>query len=582
MDKKYRRAVDAAAIFSETDLSGRITYVNDQFCSLFGYRRDELLGANHRLLNSGQHPGEFFSAMWSTIALGQVWKGEICNRAKDGTLHWVDTTLVPVIDDETGQIERYLAIRFDVSEKRRLLHSLQWRVGHDVLTGLPNRTYLSDLLDQALEFSREENLPLAVCMLDLDGFKAVNDGYGHASGDRLLVEVARRLRSIVRGEDVVARLGGDEFVLVLRHVRGMEELHAALNRVLIAVSMPYAIDGKDIKVFASIGVTLFPWDNEDAETLLRHADQAMYVAKQSGRNRFHLFDVSRDKEVRATYQTVERVRQALADNELRLHFQPKVNMRHGTVVGLEALLRWKHPQRGLVPPREFLPLVEETDLIVEIGEWVMEQVLTQLQQWQQAGQGWPVSINISARHFQRADFVERLRQVLERHSAVPPRLLDLQIVESVAVENLAHVSACLQACQALGVGFSLGGFGTGYCSLNDLKHLRTQTIKIDKTFVRDILDDRDDLALTEAVIGLARAFGREVVAEGLDSLEHGQLLLRLGCEVAQGYFIARPMPPEQIPGWVQGFVPPSQWQQRPGDQGEGASLSARDASLRPV
>ncbi|WLH11070.1 EAL domain-containing protein [Pseudomonas hefeiensis] len=580
MDKKYRRAVDAAAIFSETDLSGRITYVNDQFCKLFGYPREELLGANHRLINSGQHPGEFFSAMWRTIALGQVWKGEICNRAKDGTLHWVDTTLVPVIDDATGQIERYLAIRFDISEKRQLLHSLQWRVGHDVLTGLPNRTYLSDLLDQALEFSRAQNLPLAVCMLDLDGFKAVNDGHGHACGDQLLVEVARRLRSIVRGEDVVARLAGDEFVLVLRHVRGLDELHAALNRVLIAVSMPYAIDGKAIKVFASIGVTLFPDDNEDADTLLRHADQAMYVAKQSGRNRFHLFDVSRDHEVRVTYQTVERVRQAMAGNELRLHFQPKVNMRHGAVVGLEALLRWKHPQRGLVPPREFLPLVEETDLIVEIGEWVMEQVLIQLQQWQHAGQVWPVSINISARHFQRADFVERLRQVLQRHPAVSPRMLDLQIVESVAVENLAHVSTCLQACQALGVGFSLGGFGTGYCSLNDLKHLRTQTIKIDKTFVRDILNDRDDLALTEAIIGLARAFGRQVVAEGLDSLEHGQLLLRLGCEVAQGYFIARPMPPEQVPGWVRGFASPPQWQHRPDLQGESDPLPGD--SLWPV
>ncbi|MBI6618764.1 EAL domain-containing protein [Pseudomonas corrugata] len=580
MDKKYRRAVDAAAIFSETDLNGRITYVNDQFCELFGYPRDELLGESHRLLNSGQHPGEFFSAMWRTIAVGKVWKGEICNRAKDGTLHWVDTTLVPVADETTGRVERYLAIRFDVSEKRRLLHSLQWRVGHDVLTGLPNRTYLSDLLDQALEFSQVENLPLAVCMLDLDGFKAVNDGYGHASGDRLLIEVARRLRSIVRGEDVVARLAGDEFVLVLRHVHGMDELHAALNRVLVAVSMPYVIDGKSINVFASVGVTLFPWDNEDADTLLRHADQAMYVAKQSGRNRFHLFDVSRDKEVRATYQTVERVRQALADNELRLHFQPKVNMRNGAVVGLEALLRWKHPQRGLVPPREFLPLVEETDLIVEVGEWVMEQVLTQLQQWQRVGQGWPVSINISARHFQRADFVERLQAMLERHPAVSPRMLDLQIVESVAVENLAQVSACLQACQALGVAFSLGGFGTGHCSLNDLKHLRTQTIKIDKTFVRDILQDRDDLALTKAVIGLARAFGRQVVAEGLDSLEHGQLLLRLGCEVAQGYFIARPMPASQVPGWAKSFVPPPQWQALPGSHGD--ATSACDPSERPV
>ncbi|MBD9561435.1 putative bifunctional diguanylate cyclase/phosphodiesterase [Pseudomonas sp. PDM09] len=560
MDEKYRRAVDAAAIFSETDLDGRITYVNDQFCAVSGYSREELLGQNHRLLNSGLHSADFFAAMWRTIALGNIWKGEICNRAKDGSLYWVDSTMVPVLDDATGRVHRYLSIRFDISEKRQLLQSLQWRVGHDVLTGLPNRAFLSDLLDQALEFSRHENIPLAVCMLDLDGFKAVNDGYGHASGDMLLVEVAKRLRDIVRGEDVVARLAGDEFVLVLRYVRDLPELCAALNRVLGAISAPYTLHGKGINVFASIGVTLFPHDNEDAETLLRHADQAMYVAKQSGRNRFHLFDVSRDQEVKATHQTVERVRQALAAGELRLHFQPKVNMRRGVVVGFEALLRWEHPQNGMVPPREFLPLVEDTDLIIDIGEWVMDQVLSQLHRWQQAGQGWPVSINIAARHFQRADFVERLRQVLARHAQVAPQMLDLEIVESVAIENIQHVSACLQACQALGVQFSLGDFGTGYSSLSYLKRLRTQTIKIDKSFVRDILNDRDDLALTTAVIGLARAFGRQVIAEGLESVEHGELLLRLGCEVAQGYFIARPMPPGEVPAWVAGFVAPLQWQ----------------------
>ncbi|MCP1444424.1 diguanylate cyclase (GGDEF)-like protein/PAS domain S-box-containing protein [Pseudomonas sp. GGS8] len=560
MDEKYRRAVDAAAIFSETDLDGRITYVNDQFCAVSGYSREELLGQNHRLLNSGLHSADFFAVMWRTIALGNVWKGEICNRAKDGKLYWVDSTMVPVLDDITGRVDRYLSIRFDISEKRQLLQSLQWRVGHDVLTGLPNRAFLSDLLDQALEFSRRENIPLAVCMLDLDGFKAVNDGYGHASGDMLLVEVAKRLRNIVRGEDVVARLAGDEFVLVLRYVRDLPELRAALNRVLGAISAPYTLHGKDINVFASIGVTLFPHDNEDAETLLRHADQAMYVAKQRGRNRFHLFDVSRDQEVKATHQTVERVRQALVAGELRLHFQPKVNMRRGEVVGFEALLRWQHPQNGMVPPREFLPLVEDTDLIIDIGEWVMDQVLAQLHRWQQAGQGWPVSINIAARHFQRADFVDRLRRVLARHAQVAPHMLDLEIVESVAIENIQHVSACLQACQALGVQFSLGDFGTGYSSLSYLKRLRTQTIKIDKSFVRDILIDRDDLALTTAVIGLARAFGRQVIAEGLESLEHGELLLRLGCEVAQGYFIARPMPPAEVPAWVAGFVAPSQWQ----------------------
>jgi diguanylate cyclase (GGDEF)-like protein/PAS domain S-box-containing protein len=560
MDEKYRRAVDAAAIFSETDLSGRITHVNDQFCAVSGYSREELLGQNHRLVNSGLHSADFFAAMWRTIALGKVWKGEICNRAKDGSLYWVDSTMVPVLDDATGRVDRYLSIRFDISEKHQLLHSLQWRVGHDVLTGLPNRAFLSDLLDQALEFSRHENIPLAVCMLDLDGFKAVNDGYGHASGDQLLVEVAKRLRTIVRGEDVVARLAGDEFVLVLRYVRDLPELRAALNRVLGAISAPYSLHGKGVNVFASIGVTLFPDDNEDAETLLRHADQAMYVAKQRGRNRFHVFDVSRDQEVKATHQTVERVRQALAAGELRVHFQPKVNMRRGEVVGFEALLRWQHPQHGMVPAREFLPLVEETDLIIDIGEWVMDQVLSQLHHWQEAGQGWPVSINIAARHFQRADFVDRLKHVLARHAQVAPQMLDLEIVESVAIENIQHVSACLQACQALGVQFSLGGFGTGYSSLSYLKRLQTQTIKIDKSFVRDIVNDRDDLALTMAVIGLARAFGRQVIAEGLESIEHGELLLSLGCEVAQGCFIARPMPPAQIPGWVAGFVAPVQWQ----------------------
>ncbi|KKX58438.1 putative bifunctional diguanylate cyclase/phosphodiesterase [Pseudomonas putida] len=559
MDEKYRRAVDAAAIFSETDLSGRITHVNDQFCAVSGYSREELLGQNHRMLNSGMHATEFFVEMWRTIALGHIWKGEICNRAKDGSLYWVESTMVPVIDTATGRVERYLSIRFDISEKRQLLHSLQWRVGHDVLTGLPNRAFLSDLLDQALEFSRQESIPLAVCMLDLDGFKAVNDGYGHATGDLLLVEVAKRLRNIVRGEDVVARLAGDEFVLVLRHVQDLPQLRATLSRVLGAISVPYSLHGKDINVFASIGVTLFPDDDEDAGTLLRHADQAMYVAKQSGRKRFHLFDVIRDRQVQATHETVERVRQALVTGELRVHYQPRVDMRHGRVVGLEAALRWEHPQNGLVPARDFLPQVEETDLIIDIGEWVLDRVLAQLDHWQQAGHDWPVSINIAARHFQRADFVERLKNLLARHERVAPQRLDLEIVESVAIENIQHVSACLQACQALGVQFSLGDFGTGYSSLSYLKRLRTQTIKIDKSFVRDILHDGDDLALTTAVIGLAQAFGRQVIAEGVESIEHGKLLLRLGCEVAQGSFIAQPMPAVDVPGWVAGFVTPAQW-----------------------
>ncbi|RWU20932.1 GGDEF domain-containing protein [Pseudomonas alkylphenolica] len=559
MDDNYRAAVDAAAIFSETDLSGRITYVNEQFCSISGYSREELLGANHRILNSGLHDSAFFYGMWCALVAGKVWKGEICNRAKDGSLYWVDSTMVPLIDPASGRVRKYVSIRFDVTEKRQLLHTLQWRVGHDVLTGLPNRAYLSDLLQQALEFSRSEDKPLAVCMLDLDGFKAVNDGYGHASGDLLLVEVAARLKGILRGGDAVARLSGDEFVLILRHVQAPQALHAALERVLNAIAAPYVIREREVSVSASIGVTLFPVDNEDADTLVRHADQALYVAKQSGRNRYHLFDVSLDREVKATHQTVARVRQALISGELCLHYQPKVNMRTGQVLGFEALLRWQHPLKGLVTPADFLPLVERTDLIVDIGEWVIAQAMAQMQQWQVAGHAWPVSVNIAARHFQRGDFVERLERLLARHPAVAPHMLDLEIVESVAIENIQRVSQCLEACQALGVQFSLDDFGTGYSSLSYLKRLRTRTIKIDKSFVRDILHDHDDLALTQAVISLAQAFGRQVVAEGLETVEHGLVMMDLGCDIAQGYGIARPMPPEAVIEWEANYVQPPQW-----------------------
>lgn len=418
-------------------------------------------------------------------------------------------------------------------------------------------------------------------MLDLDGFKAVNDGYGHACGDLLLVEVAARLRSIIRGEDVVARLGGDEFVLILRYVRDMLELRSALRRVLATISEPYSIQGKDINVFASIGVTLFPTDNHDADTLLRHADQAMYVAKQSGRNRFHLFDVLRDREVMVTYQTVEQVRLALDAGQLHLYFQPKVNMRSGAVVGFEAILRWQHSQRGMLGAHEFLPQVEETDLIVDIGEWVMDRVMLQLQSWQAAGHDWPVSLNVAARHFQRSDFVERLKGMLDRYPDVSPALLDLEIVESVAIDNIRKVSDCLDACQGFGVQFSLGDFGTGHSSLSYLKHLRTQTIKIDRVFVRDMLHDQDDQALVQAMVGLARAFGRQVVAEGLESLAHGERLMALGCEVALGDFIAAPMPAAAVLEWVRGYCPPRSWR-REGPQGKSSRPVLGRAGRRSV
>ncbi len=548
-EDKYRTAVDAAAIYSETDLRGTITHINDQFCAISGYTKGELIGANHRLLNSGQHTPEFFRTLWRTISRGHIWKGEICNRRKDGSLYWVNSTIVPIKDDLAQYVEKYISIRFDVTEKQELLEAMQWRASHDVLTTLPNRAYLHDRLHQAISAAQRHGRSLAVCILDLDGFKAVNDRYGHATGDLLLVEVANRLTRELRTEDLLARLGGDEFVLLLDQV-DETLLPAALQRVLDVIAVPFHIDGYVMKVAGSLGVTIYPQDNEGPDTLLRHADQAMYEAKQSGRNRFRFFDVSISQNTQAAFKNIESVKYALKNDELRLHYQPKVNLRNGTVIGFEALLRWQHPELGLLPPDAFLPAVERTDVIIDIGDWVMDQTLRQLRIWAADGHHWPTSVNIAARHFQLPNFVDRLQRLLAKHSDVEPRLLDLEILESTAIDNLEHVSQCLIDCQQMGVTFSLDDFGTGFSSLNYLKRLPAQTIKIDKSFVRDILHDKDDLALCEAIINLSRTFEREVIAEGVETDLQEKMLLGMGCYLAQGYGIAPPMPADQVSDWA--------------------------------
>lgn len=554
MSAIYRAAVDAAAIFSETDKSGIITYVNEQFCDISGYSAQELIGQNHRILNSGQHPPEFFIDMWKKVSRGQVWKGEICNRKKDGSLYWVESTIVPMYDDASQRVQKYVSIRFDVTEKRKFLETLQWQVEHDELTGLPNRFLLSKALDQAIVKAKSQPSTVAVGVLDLDGFKQINDRYGHEIGDRLLVAVADRLKHSMRIEDTVARLGGDEFVLIL-DVRDPKVLESALQRLLAALSAVYIIDGIGINISASIGVTLYPNDNENADTLLRHADQAMYKAKQSGRNCFHLFDVSKDKMDKSAFDAVIRVRQALHDGELCLHYQPKISLSSGAVIGFEALLRWQHPRDGLILPQYFIPLIEQSDLIVEIGEWVIDQALSQIEQWADLGHSWSVSVNIAAIHFKKENFVKSLKFLLDSHPNVLPQMLDIEITESVVIEHLSHVTQCLIACQDLGVTFSLDDFGTGYSSLSYLKELPTQSIKIDKSFIRDILIDKDSLGLTKAIIGLAKSFNREVIAEGVETVEHEVLLMNLGCDVAQGYGIAKPMPVEKVLSWVAKFVP---------------------------
>ena len=475
-----------------------------------------------------------------------------------GGLVSVETLATPIFSTH-GQVLGCVLVLRDVSERDLVQERLQWQAGHDALTGLPNRVLLADRFERALEKSRRSNTQLAVCLLDLDKFKPVNDTYGHAVGDMLLVALTARLNQELRAVDTLTRLGGDEFVILLEDLADDVDLTRLLARILQTLAEPFELQGHHIAITGSLGLTVFPSDSSDPDTLLRHADQAMYVAKQTGRNRYHRFDVLQDIQQESVQQTLERVSQAIANNELLLYYQPKVNLRTGEVVGFEALLRWQHPQDGMIPPLSFLPLVEQSDVIVAIGEWVIEQALKQLALWQLQGRVWPVSVNIAAWHFQQEDFLPRLQILLACHPQVSPALLEFEILESVALGDIGAMNTLIANCRALGISFSLDDFGTGYSSLSYLKRIPVQTLKIDQSFVRDMLDDVDDRALVESIIHIASLFKLSVIAEGVETQDQGVLLLRLGCDVVQGYGISRPMPAAHVFAWACAFVPDPQW-----------------------
>jgi diguanylate cyclase (GGDEF)-like protein len=430
----------------------------------------------------------------------------------------------------------------------------------DALTSLPNRVLLADRLQQAKAQALRRNQQLAVVYLDLDGFKAINDRHGHDVGDRVLITLAQRMKQTLREGDSLARLGGDEFVAVLIDLEDQAASQPMLSRLLIACAQSVEVGDLSLHVSASLGVTFYPQAQDiDADQLLRQADQAMYQAKMAGKNRYHIFDAALDSSIRGHHESLERIRLALEDQEFVLHYQPKVNMRSGEIIGAEALIRWQHPEKGLLAPAIFLPVIEDHALAVPVGEWVIGTVLTQMELWQAAGLDMKVSVNIGARQLQQSDFVDRLKFMLAEHSRVNPASLELEVLETSALEDIAQVSQVIEACAQIGVMFALDDFGTGYSSLTYLKLLRVQVLKIDQSFVRDMLDDPDDLAILQGIIGMAAAFRREVIAEGVETIEHGSLLLQLGCELAQGYGIARPMPAEQIPAWTAQWRPDAAW-----------------------
>jgi len=550
-----------------TDTSSRILDVNAAFTRVTGYPREEVLGRTPALLKSGLQDDQFYQEMWHRLREFGQWSGEIWNRRRSGEVY-PEMLRVNAVKDAEGTLTHYVGMFSDITDLKDAQRRLESLANYDALTSLPNRVLLSDRLHQALANAKRRDRLVAICFLDLDDFKLVNDHHGHDAGDRFLVEIAKRLVRTVRGGDTVARLGGDEFVLLITELRNTDELDLVLERTLKTIDAPFEIDGIPLDVSASIGVTLYPFDDADPDTLLRHADQAMYQAKQLGRNRYQLFDMEAAANVQHHHQELERMRRALQHGELRLFYQPKVNMRTGKVIGVEALIRWQHPERGILAPAEFLPLVEQSSLIVDIGEWVLHEALAQLAEWSQKGHELNVSVNIATRHFQHIDFVARLQAILAEYPGVAPERLELEILESVALEDVEAMRAVIAACQAMGVRFALDDFGTGYSSLNYLKQLPAETLKVDRSFVRDMLDDQEDLAIIEGVIGLASVFGKEVIAEGVETPEHGVMLMRIGCDHAQGYAIARPMPADSMLDWLKGFEPDPRWLLGRGGQGE--------------
>ena len=549
----------AASVFSHssegimlTTPQGLIVDVNPAFTRITGYPREAVLGHNPRLLSSGRQDEAFYQQMWQSLREHGLWQGEIWNRRRDGQAY-PELLTISAVYDQAGAISHYLGVFSDISLLKQQEARLQRLAYHDALTELPNRVLLADRMQQAMAQARRSQRLLGVCYLDLDGFKPVNDQYGHQTGDRVLVALAARLRQLVHGGDTVARLGGDEFVVLLTELHSPAQCAQVLQALLQQIALPLVLDDMTLQLTASIGATLYPYDDGDADTLLRHADQAMYQAKQQGRHCYQLFDSEQARQQRDLGEQQARLREALEGGELCLYYQPKVDMQDGRITGAEALLRWQHPQLGLLSPAAFLPLIADSPLIVTVGQWVIDTVLAQLDLWQHQGLVLTVSVNVAASQLQHPDFAAQLTQSLARYPALPPSQLALEILESAALRDIGQVSGVMQACQALGVSFALDDFGTGYSSLTYCKRLPAAQLKIDQSFVRDMLDNSEDRALVEGVISLARAFGREVIAEGVETIAHARALRAMGCRLGQGYGMARPMPAAALPGWVQAW-----------------------------
>lgn len=551
----FKRAQEGMII---TDDKVRILACNEAFCQISGFSEQELIGNNPSILSSGRQDKDFYKNMWLTIEETGRWEGEVWNRKKDGSFYAELLSVNKISIPGTDKVH-YLGMMSDITKMKEHHASLEKLAHYDALTGLPNRNLLEDRFNQAVAKANRNHEMLAVCFLDLDDFKPVNDTYGHNVGDQLLVELADRIKSQLREEDTISRYGGDEFVILLSQLHTRSDCDGILQKLLNTVSQPYKfIEGHEITIGASIGYTLYPFDKGSLDSLIKHADQTLYQIKNAGKSAFLMYgDTEKVKEISKGSYSHAAIMSAINDEQLRLFFQPKIDMKSGDIIGFEALVRWQHPSKGLLSPIEFLPSINESEVEVHLGHYVIREALKCLENWHNYGLKLRVSVNLSAYHLARNSFIKSLEDICSEFPELDLSYFQIEILESHALDELSSIQAVISECkERFNISMALDDFGTGYSSLSHIRTLPIKTIKIDQSFVRNMLNDADDYKIVESVISLANSFNIEVIAEGVESIKHAQILLCMGCKIVQGYAISKPMPLENVLNWSCNFSIP--------------------------
>jgi diguanylate cyclase (GGDEF)-like protein/PAS domain S-box-containing protein len=532
-----------------TDEKARIISVNRAFTDITGFASEEAIGQTPRIKKSDHHEESYYQAIWNSLQNSGKWQGEIWNRRKNGEVYLEWQSITRITNPDTGAVN-YVSLFSDITEMHRKDEHIRTQANFDALTSLGNRNLLNDRLSHALDVARRDFTRVAVLVFDIDRFKVVNDSLGHDQGDNLLKEVAVRLRHELSSIDTLVRLGGDEFVAVLTEFSNSNEVAHIAGSILAALRPAIRLGLHEIHVTASMGIGIFPQDGADSATLLKNADAAMYQAKESGRNSFSFFDASMNSRALERLDLESRLRKAVEDESFELHYQPKICLTDGRTCGVEALIRWRLPDGKLVSPIDFIPLAEETGLIVPMGEWALREACRQAREWLDQGhEDLRVAVNLSARQFQQSGLAERIAEIL-LESRLPAALLEVEVTESSVMSNAEQAIETLRSIRALGVDISVDDFGTGYSSLGYLKKLPINTLKIDRSFVDELGLGGDDEAIVKTIIALSKTLNLKTVAEGVETEEQKKFLIDSGCDIAQGYYYAKPLTSEKLIDWL--------------------------------